>query len=81
MNDTVNLVLTREYAQNLVKVLDIAVKSGGLNAAITCLPIAQEIEKQLYAEPESQVPNAAGLEAQKMVEEIIKEKSTKNKKN
>jgi hypothetical protein len=71
----------------LVKVLDLAVKSGGLNAAITCLPIAQEIEKQLYVEPQpqtqpqSKIPNKADLEAQKMVEEIIKEKSTKNKKN
>lgn len=67
----VYLTLTELGARNLVQVLDIAVKAGGLNTAVLCVEIAQIIEAQLYPK-DSQVKN------QEPVEELDK-KATPNK--
>ena len=42
--------LTEQQAKNVMQLLDLAVKAGGLNASVLALPIAQEIEKQLTEE-------------------------------
>jgi len=41
------VTLTAEQAQVVMQCLDHAVKTGGLNAASTILPLAVEIQKQL----------------------------------
>ena len=48
MNKTVTL--TEEQAKLVMQCLDLACKSGGLNAAAAILPVAQVIEKQLTEE-------------------------------
>jgi len=50
----INIELTEQEAKNLVQLLDLAVKSGGLNVAAISLPIAQNIESQLYPQPEKE---------------------------
>jgi hypothetical protein len=45
MSNTVTL--TEEQAKLVMQALDLAVKTGGLNAAAAILPLAQAIESQL----------------------------------
>jgi len=42
--------LTAEQARLVMQCLDLAVKTGGLNAAAQILPVATSIEKQLTEE-------------------------------
>jgi hypothetical protein len=42
-----NVTLTPEQAKLVMQCLDLAVKTGGLNAAASILPLATSIEKQL----------------------------------
>lgn len=53
----VYLTLTEVGARNLVQVLDLAVKAGGLNTAVLCVEIAQVIESQLYPKDPAPVKN------------------------
>lgn len=46
-----NITLTSDQARVVMQCLDLAVKTGGLNAASTILPIAQTIEAQLTETP------------------------------
>lgn len=46
------VTLTEEQAKANMQLLDAAVRAGGLNAAVTALPLAQEIERQLTAPDE-----------------------------
>ena len=46
-----NVTLTPDQAKVVMQCLDLAVKTGGLNAAAQILPIAQTIEQQLTAVP------------------------------
>jgi hypothetical protein len=41
------VTLTEEQAKLVMQCLDLACKSGGLNAAAAILPVATSIEKQL----------------------------------
>jgi len=45
-----NVTLTAEQAKLVMQCLDIAVKTGGLNAAAQILPVASAIEQQLTKE-------------------------------
>lgn len=47
------VTLTEAEAKLVMQALDLAVKTGGLNAAAAILPLAQVIEKQLT---EQEVP-------------------------
>ena len=47
------VTLTAEQAKLVMQALDLAVKTGGLNAAAMILPVAQSIERQL-AESQAQ---------------------------
>jgi hypothetical protein len=42
-----NVTLTPDQAKIVMQCLDLAVKTGGLNAAAQILPVAQTIEQQL----------------------------------
>jgi hypothetical protein len=42
-----NITLTEGQAKLVMQCLDLAVKTGGLNAAAQILPVASEIERQL----------------------------------
>jgi hypothetical protein len=44
-----NVTLTPDQAKIVMQCLDLAVKTGGLNAAASILPIATNIESQLTA--------------------------------
>ena len=44
------VTLTEEQAKLVMQCLDLACKSGGLNAAAAILPVAQAIESQLTKE-------------------------------
>jgi hypothetical protein len=44
------VTLTEEQARIVMQCLDLAVKTGGLNAAAQILPLATSIEKQLTEE-------------------------------
>jgi hypothetical protein len=44
------VTLSEEQAKLVVQALDLAVKTGGLNAAAAILPVAQAIEGQLTKE-------------------------------
>ena len=46
-----NVTLTPDQAKIVMQCLDLAVKTGGLNAAAQILPVAQTIEQQLTAAP------------------------------
>jgi len=46
-----NVTLSPEQAKVVMQCLDLAVKTGGLNAAASILPIATAIEQQLTAAP------------------------------
>ena len=41
------ITLTEDQAKLVMQALDLAVKTGGLNAAAQILPVATEIERQL----------------------------------
>jgi len=45
------VTLTAEQARIVMQCLDLAVKTGGLNAAAQILPVAQTIEQQLTSVP------------------------------
>jgi hypothetical protein len=45
-----NVTLTPDQAKIVMQCLDLAVKTGGLNAAAQILPLATGIEKQLTEE-------------------------------
>ena len=47
------VTLTAEQAKLVMQCLDLACKSGGLNAASVILPVAQAIESQLTEEAAS----------------------------
>ena len=51
MNKTVTL--TEEQAKLVMQCLDLAVKTGGLNAAAQILPLAGAIEQQLTQDEQS----------------------------
>jgi hypothetical protein len=55
MNKTVTL--TEAEAKLVMQCLDLAVKTGGLNAAAQILPVAQTIEQQLTAVSDPSVPS------------------------
>ncbi len=57
-----NVTLSPEQAKVVMQCLDLAVKTGGLNAAAQILPVATAIEQQLVAAPSpaSAVPFAEG---------------------
>jgi hypothetical protein len=44
-----NVTLTSDQAKIVMQCLDLAVKTGGLNAAAQILPVATNIESQLTA--------------------------------
>lgn len=44
------VALTSQQAKLVMQCLDLAVKTGGLNAAAAILPIAHDIERQLTKE-------------------------------
>jgi len=46
------VTLTEAEAKLVMQCLDLAVKTGGLNAAATILPVAQTIEQQLTDAPQ-----------------------------
>jgi hypothetical protein len=46
-----NVTLTADQAKLVMQCLDLAVKTGGLNAAASILPVATAIESQLVAAP------------------------------
>jgi len=46
------VTLTAEQAKLVMQCLDLAVKTGGLNAAAQILPVASAIEQQLTASSE-----------------------------
>jgi hypothetical protein len=48
-----NVTLSEEQAKLVMQCLDLAVKTGGLNAAAQILPVASAIEQQITAEPEA----------------------------
>ena len=52
------VTLTSEQAKLVMQCLDLAVKTGGLNAAAQILPVAQTIEQQLTAVSEPFAPSA-----------------------
>jgi hypothetical protein len=45
------VTLSEEQAKLVMQCLDLAVKTGGLNAAAQLLPVARAIEEQLVAAP------------------------------
>jgi hypothetical protein len=45
------VTLTEEQAKIVMQCLDLAVKTGGLNATAQILPLATSIEKQLTQQP------------------------------
>ena len=45
------VALSEEQAKLVMQALDLAVKTGGLNAAAAILPVASAIEQQLAAKP------------------------------
>ncbi len=47
------VTLTAEQARIVMQCLDLAVKTGGLNAAAQILPVAQTIEQQLTSAPQA----------------------------
>jgi hypothetical protein len=49
------VTLTEEQSKIVMQCLDIATKTGGLNAAAGILPVAMSIEKQLTAAEEPQL--------------------------
>jgi hypothetical protein len=51
------VTLTEEQAKLVMQCLDVAVKTGGLNAAASILPIATAIEAQLTAETTQCTPS------------------------
>ena len=52
------VTLTEEQAKIVMQCLDLAVKTGGLNAAAQILPVASAIEQQLTAVSEPSAPSA-----------------------
>jgi len=48
-----NVTLTAEQAKLVMQCLDLAVKTGGLNAAAQILPVASAIEQQLAGPTEA----------------------------
>ena len=52
------VTLTSEQAKLVMQCLDLAVKTGGLNAAAQILPVASAIEQQLTAVSEPSAPSA-----------------------
>ena len=42
-----DITITKEQAQTVIRLLDIATKAGGLEAAQLSLPIAIDIQRQL----------------------------------
>jgi hypothetical protein len=52
------VTLTEEQAKLVMQCLDLAVKTGGLNAAAQILPVAQAIEQQLTSESAASLPTA-----------------------
>lgn len=44
--------LNENQGKQLMSILDLAVKAGGLNVSVIALPIAQTIEEQLNKEEE-----------------------------
>ena len=53
-----SVTLTAEQAKLVMQCLDLAVKTGGLNAAAQILPVAQAIEQQLAASSEPSAHSA-----------------------
>lgn len=56
------VMLSEDQAKLVMQCLDLACKSGGLNAAAAILPVAQAIEQQLTAEQAS-AESVAGLQS------------------
>ena len=52
------VTLSEEQAKLVMQCLDLAVKTGGLNAAAQILPVASAIEQQLAAPSEPSAPLA-----------------------
>jgi hypothetical protein len=52
MTKTMNIELTKLEAQQLIGLLDLATKSGGLQAAQAALPIALKVQAELDKETE-----------------------------
>jgi hypothetical protein len=52
------VTLTADQAKIVMQCLDLAVKTGGLNAAAQILPVASAIEQQLTAVSEPSAPSA-----------------------
>jgi hypothetical protein len=73
----VYLTLTELGARNLVQVLDLAVKAGGLNTAFMCIEIAQVIESQLYPKDTSPVKNQEPIDEQEQKEAPSKQEKKK----
>lgn len=55
------VTLSEDQAKLVMQCLDLACKSGGLNAAAAILPVAQAIEQQLQASAEAEA--VAGLQS------------------
>jgi hypothetical protein len=52
-----NVTLTADQAKLVMQCLDLAVKTGGLNAAAQILPVATAIEQQLSGRPPAETPS------------------------
>ncbi len=52
------VTLSEEQAKLVMQCLDLAVKTGGLNAAAAILPIAQAIEQQLASDSTLPAPSS-----------------------
>jgi hypothetical protein len=53
------VTLTEEQAKLVMQALDLAVKTGGLNAAAAILPVASAIEQQLTSDSTLPAPGSA----------------------
>ena len=73
------LTLTELGARNLVQVLDLAVKAGGLNTAVMCLEIAQVIEAQLYPKDPAPTKNQEPAEVKTQEQKAPQPKQEKKK--
>ena len=50
--DTINLTYTKDEANVLLQIIDVATKSGGLNVAEVCVYHAKKIDSALKAIPQ-----------------------------
>jgi hypothetical protein len=52
----IDIKLTQEQAQTLAHLLDLAVRSGGMKAALDAVPLVQVIQQAIYDSTKPQPP-------------------------